>query len=72
MENNNKEISAFAFNIGRLIEQSINHRINSVETNYKFLQAQLFNFRHIYLNDNPELAKKFDEHFRIVNYKNGK
>ena len=73
MENTKDEaISAFAYNTGRMIEELINDRTNNLERNYKQLQARLFTFRHLHLTEFPELAKKFDNYFRITTLTNGK
>lgn len=40
----NKVISAFAFNTGQLIEQLINDRTSHLEDKYKMLEAKLLDY----------------------------
>lgn len=64
-----EQISAFAFNIGRMIEYSI---ISLKEEN-NMLKASILDFRRkILLNgglSDFSILSKFDEHFKIQEYK---
>ena len=68
-----EDISAFAFNTGKMIERFINKTNNNLEEDYKQLQALVLDFRNKIKCDwiempyryNEEFLKQYDEHFTI-------
>jgi hypothetical protein len=68
----NEDISAFAFNTGKMIERFINKTNNNLEKDYKQLQALVLDFRNI-LNkeDYADVIIRYDEHFNIQVQKDG-
>lgn len=64
-----EDISAFAFNTGKMIERFINKTNNNLEEDYKHLQALVLNFRNKIKDE--EFVKQFDKHFNIQVQKDG-
>lgn len=65
----NEDISAFAFNTGKMIERFINKTNNNLEKDYKQLQALVLDFRNKIKDE--EFVKQFDKHFNIQVQKDG-
>ncbi|HQJ57120.1 MAG TPA: hypothetical protein PLH46_05710 [Caldisericia bacterium] len=59
-----EDISAFAFNTGKMIERFINKTNNNLEEDYKHLQALVLDFRNK-IKD-KEFLKEYDEYFNIT------
>ena len=67
-----EDISAFAFNTGKMIERFINKTNNNLSEDYEQLQALVLDFRNI-LNkeDYADVIAWYDEHFNIQIQKDG-
>lgn len=59
-----EDISAFAFNTGKMIERFINKTNNNLSEDYKHLQALVLDFRNK-IKD-KEFLKEYDEYFNIT------
>jgi hypothetical protein len=59
-----EDISAFAFNTGKMIERFINKTNNNLDEDYKKLQALVLYFRNK-IKD-KEILKEYDEYFNII------
>lgn len=76
----NEDISAFAFNTGKMIERFINKTNNNLAEDYNHLQALVLDFRNkikcewmeMPYRYNEEFVKQFDKHFNIQVQKDGK
>lgn len=65
----NEDISAFAFNTGKMIERFINKTNNNLAEDYNHLQALVLDFRNKIKDE--EFVKQFDKHFNIQVQKDG-
>ena len=68
-DKSDEQISAFAFNLGRVIENTIKGKIGDTMDENMMLKAQILEFRQkILLNGGMSdfsILKKYDEHFQI-------
>lgn len=64
-----KQISAFAYNLGKVIENTIKGRVGDVMDENIQLKAQIIEFRQIVLLNGGmndfSILRKYDEHFKI-------
>ena len=76
----NESISAFAYTMGKSIEQILNEKTNNLEEENKILQAKILDFRNKIKCDwieapytyNEEFLKQYDEYFGIKKVSEGK
>jgi hypothetical protein len=61
-DNPEENISAFAFNIGRVLEHIVTTRTNNLETTNKELEARILDFRKNLVGD---ALVTYDTHFKI-------
>jgi hypothetical protein len=78
----NESISAFAYTMGKSIEQVLNEKTNNLEEENKMLQAKILDFRNKIKNEwsdlfytfSEDLLQDYDQHFdkKIIRRKNWK
>ena len=66
----NDNISAFAYNTGKLIEELIDTETNNLREENNKLTALILTFRQSFTDTYPEL-EDYDEHFGIINIREG-
>lgn len=67
-----EEISAFAFNVGRLLEIAVDNEIYKLKNENAFMKGQILQFRNKLSKGQPtilntNLLYEYDLHFRIQN-----
>lgn len=74
-DRSNENISAFAFNIGRMIEDTIHGKVGEISQENLSLKAKIFTFRsrlaHLTIPNGDVILKEFENHFGIVEAKGG-
>jgi len=71
--NNYKEegISAFSYNLGKLIEEVIREETNNLKYNNQLLEAKMLQFRQYLLKEGPIFISEFDKIFGISTMRSG-
>ena len=67
--NPKEEISAFAFNVGKMVEKLIDERTDNLEYSNKYTEAKILDF---YAKlEEGSLKEKYKKHFNILSSEQG-